>query len=213
MKKIIYDDNILKDFLQNFNFLIGNPDDFIKAAKKQQKRLLMLNLLYWYVDLADKDVPDAAKMAFLIAMAEANIKARDGRFDNDDNSSNDVKCFFDGMEINFKQQLVGYFKKTEPTYKDTQSKNFNIVRTIVEDSLSFDEIVNILLNVRHRFMHGKNIYSFRFNNLPENLIYLLKLEQGTREKKEIKIESTLSYDLFRKIMICTALENIKNTLD
>ena len=207
---VIYNDNNLKTFLDSFIDVVDNSKNFIQICQKNDKKKLMLNLLYWYIHMADiLDLPDSAKLTFLISMAEANIKIKDDRYDNEDFSTNDIKSFFCCMSENLRNEVQQHIKLESPIFSETRYPNSQIVN-IVENQIDFDKIVDILLNVRHRFVHGKNIYCFRFNEIPENFIYQLNGETGPKNQKQpIKYKSTLTYKILRDSMIKTALENIK----
>lgn len=209
-KMIIYNDDILKGFLNFFSGLIGNPDKFIQKCKNNGRKTSMLNLMYWYIQMADiAGLPDSTKLTFLLAMAEANIKIRDGRFDKDDNSTNDVKCFFCCMQYDFKEQIAACIIKEKPDFLETTYPNSKIVHIKELNGIGFDAIIDIFWNVRNSLVHGKNVWNFRFNEIPENMTYLLAGEIGTKnKKKKIKYHSTLSYEMIRDVMIQTVLKNI-----
>lgn len=174
-------------------------EKFIIECLKKKKTRLMLNRLQWFIELSDFQKYDSVKTFFLIAMAETNIKLLEGRFDDNLNQTADVVKFFSLFTDQDKNELCKYFFKTD---KHLDKKTFK-----------FDKIVDILLNVRHRVVHGKNHYEFRFHDGSDELMNIIFGEFGPKkEKKEIYYELEITYKDFRKLMIKNAIENIKNCL-
>ncbi len=167
----------------------------IRCLKKNKTRL-MLNRLEWFVELSDFQKYDSVKTFFLIAMAEINIKISENRFTHNSDEIADVKKFFDLFSQQDKNELRKYFFKTD---RFLNKKFFN-----------FSKVVDILLNVRHRLVHGKNHYDFRFHDGSDNLMNIIFGEIGTKnKKKKIQYELEITYNSFRQLMIKNAIENIK----
>jgi hypothetical protein len=77
-------------------------------------------------------------------------------------------------------------------------------------SFHFDKVVDILLNVRHRLVHGKNHYDFRFHDGSDTLMNIIFGQIGTQNKKKsIKYKLEITYKSFREMMIKNAVENLK----
>jgi len=170
--------------------------DFTRKCRKEDKTNLMLNRLKWFVELSDFQKYDSVKIFFLIAMAETNIKLLEDRFPENSNETSDVEKFFDGFSKEDKDELQKYFF--------VEDEFFN------KKTFEFKKIVNILLNVRHLLVHGKNHYNFRFHNGSDELFNLIHGEIGPKNKKEeIEYELEIKYDNFRRLMIKNAIENIK----
>ena len=111
----------------------------------------MWNRLKWFVELADKQDYCSVKVFFLIALAEANIKLLENRFEDTDKQTEDVRKFFNYFSVEDRQFFESRFL-SPLDYEEIQHR------------VTFKNIVEILLNVRHKVVHGKNHYQFIFNN-------------------------------------------------
>lgn len=182
---------------------------FIQQCRKNKKSLLMLNRIYWYLELADTAEHDSVKVLFCLAMAESVIKLRDGRFDSTRDSTDDVRIFFNLSSRQEKDEFRKYFKKCV----DRMDK----IRYF-----SFEKAISALSNVRHRVVHGKNHYDFSFhigNKL--NIKSFKNFQTGfidigrgrSRRKRKVNYEFLMTYDIFRDFMLRTSLGVLKNLLD
>ncbi len=172
-------------------------ENFARNCLKKRKTRWMLNRLQWFVELADYQKYDSVKTFFLIGMAETNIKLLEDRFTDNSNEVADVKKFFEKFSKQNKDELRKYFFKTD--------------EFLNKKSFKFDKVVDILLNVRHRVVHGKNHYDFRFHDGSDNLMNIIFGEIGTkRKKKNIRYELEITYKRFREMMVMNAVENIKS---
>lgn len=172
-------------------------ENFARNCLKKRKTRWMLNRLQWFVELADYQKYDSVKTFFLIGMAETNIKLLEDRFTDNSNEVADVKKFFEKFSKQNKDELRKYFFKTD--------------EFLNKKSFKFDKVVDILLNVRHRVVHGKNHYDFRFHDGSDNLMNIIFGEIGTkRKKKNIRYELEITYKRFREMMVMKAVENIKS---
>lgn len=171
-------------------------ENFARNCLKENKTRWMLNRLQWFVELADFQRYDSVKTFFLVAMAETNIKLLENRFKDNSNEVADVKKFFARFSKQDKDELRKYFFKTD--------------KFLNKKSFKFNKVVDILLNVRHRVVHGKNHYDFRFHDGSDNLMNIIFGEVGTKNKKKsIRYELEITYKNFREMMIKNAVENIK----
>ncbi len=171
-------------------------ENFVRKCLKKNKTRWMLNRLQWFVELADFQKYDSVKTFFLIAIAETNIKLFENRFKDNSNEVADVKKFFARFSKQDKDELRRYFFKTD--------------KFLNKKSFKFDKVVDILLNVRHRVVHGKNHYDFRFHDGSDTLMNIIFGEIGTKNKKRrIRYELEITYKNFREMMIKNAIENLK----
>ena len=177
------------DFL---TFLMTDKEkgDFVRKIYLHEKTRLMWNRLKWFVELADSQNYDSVKVFFLIALAEANIKLLGDRFDHTDKQVDDVKRFFNFFSVEDRQFLESKFL-------------FPLVYGEIQQKVTFKNIVEILLNVRHKVVHGKNHYQFIFNNCRT---------EGELNKQKFPYDLQMNYDEFRTIIIKYATLNIKNIL-
>lgn len=189
----------------DLNGIVGlffcNDDEiknFIDRSLSKRNTRLMLNRIESFVCLADSQIYDSAKVFFLIAMAEANIKLLENRFEQNLNQTEDVKKFFSRFSKQDKEDLSKYFFTTG---KFLDKRNFTLTK-----------VVNILLNVRHAVVHGKNHYAFRFYNKTKGAsINIIFGEIGSQKsKKKIQYELKITYDKFKKIMVGNAIKNIES---
>ena len=195
------DQEVLNGFKEQIGFYFPTDAELEKFAdkcfKKQQTRF-MLNRLRWFLELADYQKYDSVKLFFLIAMAETNTKLRTGRFRKNDSETADVKDFFDRFSQQDKDELRKHFFKEDRWLK----KHF----------LRFKTVVDMLINERHKLVHGKNHYRFSFYR-SEGLMNPLWGEVGRKNKKrKKKCQLTLTYGDFKKVMAMNAIENIKSSL-
>jgi hypothetical protein len=205
-KKIrsVVDEGLLKDknihaFLKAIIRGEEKRNNFIKKCLKKNKTRWMLNRLKWFIELADSQKYDSVKVFFLIAMAETNIKLLEDRFNDDSNEVVDVRKFFNDFSQQDKNELRRHFSKV--------NKSLN------KESLKFDKVVEILLNVRHRLAHGKNHYDFQFHNGSDSLINIIFGEIGRKNrKKKIEYQLEITYKYFRKMMVRNVVENIKKAI-
>ncbi len=171
-------------------------EKFITKCLEQKKTRLMLNRLQWFVELSDHQNYDNVKVFFLIAMAETNIKLRDNRFEESDKQMEDATTFFNTFSTENKNILTDNF--------------FTLGECLNKKPFYFEDIVDILINVRHAVVHGKNHYSFKFHNGNESFVNLVSgVVGGKNNKKDIKYNLTLTYDCFKKIMVSEAIKNIE----
>lgn len=169
-----------------------------KCLEKKRTRR-MLNRLQWFVELSDFQEYDSVRILFLIAMAETNIKLLNDRFSENSDETSDVRKFFSRFTEQDKSELQKYFFRTD--------------RFLNKKPFEFNRIVDILINVRHRVVHGKNHYDFRFYDRSDNAINIILGEIGKKDKKRgIQYELEITYNDFRKLMIKNAIENIKECL-
>lgn len=183
-----------------FNFDSSQEvESFVQKCLKKNKTRCMLNRLQWFVELANFQKYDSVKTFFLMAMAETNIKLLENRFKDNSNEVNDVKKFFNRFSKQDKNELQKYFFKKD---------NF-----LNKKTFKFEKVVGIILNVRHRVVHGKNHYDFRFHDGSDNLMNIIFGEIGTKNnKKNIRYELEITYKEFKEMMVRNAIDNIKSVL-
>jgi hypothetical protein len=191
-----------QDFESVFNLSFSNGAEakaFARTCLKKRKTRWMLNRVEWFVKLSDEQRYESVRVFFLIAMAETNIKLLESRFDDNKNQMQDVKKFFDRFSKKDKNELQTYFFTTD--------------KFLTKRTLSFTKIVDLLSNVRHRVVHGKDHFHFRFHNGSEGLINRIIGESGsTKVKRKVTYELEATYQGFRKIMIKNAIVNIGKCL-
>jgi len=202
-QKALDEERIKEQKLKNiigFCFHSGQKiENFARRCLKKNKTRWMLNRLQWFVELADFQKYNSVKTFFLVAMAETNIKLLEDRFKDNADEVADVKKFFEKFSKQDKDKLRKYFFKTD---KFLNKKTFK-----------FNKVVDVLLNVRHRVVHGKNHYGFRFHDGSDNLTNIIFGEIGTKKKKKnIRYELEITYKQFREMMVKNAVENIRGVL-
>ena len=132
-------------------------------------------------------------------MAETNIKLLDGRINDNGNQVKDVQKFFDFFVDADKDELRKYFFTTD---------NF-----LQKKPFTFKKVVDILINVRHRVVHGKSHYHFRFYDGRPMLQNIITGETGgMNAKRRTQYQLELRYERFRDMIVSYAIENIMKCL-
>lgn len=183
----------IKDVV-GFCFLSNKEtENFASKCLKKPKTRFALNRLQWFVELSDSQCYDSVKVFFLIAMAERNIKLLQNDSLTDKAA---VEKFFSDFTIQDKSELTKCFFRTNGSLRKSY--------------LRFKTIVDILQNIRHEVVHGKNHYSFRFFHGPINSI--TGVVGSKHNKRKVRYELKLTYYDFKKLMIKNAVSNIIKTL-
>jgi len=210
--KGIFADKDLNRLLQPF--FVGEKErkEFVRKCLARPKTRRMLLTVQEYVGIADgmgkiKPNRPALNLIFLMAFAESLAKQRTRRKDND--SLDIIKEFFRFIPKEESEILQRRFRRALLTPKTS--------------SLRFSSIIRILYDVRNRAVHGEDYWSF--NLLTKEEKGKLKQEKYTSyamatsgklgktgKKKDIFLETSLTYEELRDIFIKTAIANISTLL-
>lgn len=190
------------DFKAIFGSHFNDDDEattFGRKCLEKEKTRLMLNRIEWFVKLADEQKHDSVRMSFLIAMAETNVSLFENRFDEPDIQKTDVEKFFDSFSTTDKNELQkGFYKENDLSQKE---------------HFAFEVIIDILMNIRHRLVHGKSLYHFNFHNGMANSLNYIEGEIGPKKaKQKLEYQLDMTYKEFRKLMIKYAIENVQKCL-
>ena len=170
----------------------------------------MLLNIQEYVEIADgmgrvKPNRPALNLIFLMALAESIAKQRTGR--KNSGSLDMIKEFFIFIPEEESEILQRSFRRALLTPKTS--------------TLRFSSIIRILYDVRNRAVHGEDFWSF--NLLQKEEKEKLKQEHYTHyamvtsgklgkpeKKREVFLETALTYEDLKDIFIKTAIANIRS---
>lgn len=195
------DDTGLIQFYLPFFTDENETEAFIKQCEaKEERSKKMINLLAWLVDIADKigEVKPgrpSLQIVFLLTCAESNSKIKE-IYTEEFKSREFTHKFFESIKEEDKQLILENITES------------NLLNT----DISFEDIIDILYNIRCETIHEGIYFHFCFSNNEEFKTNRVKKGKTPNNKIEIGIQVGLTYKQFRDVIIRTGINQIKSIL-